>query len=136
MRWLPAAAAVLLGLLAGCGSSSDSGSKPAVTTVIQQQTVTAPPAASETSTSTPAPAPSSSASSGASDRVSVPNEVGERLDVAEDDLSSKGLTFQEIGGGVVGIVVKSNWTVCQTKPSAGTKVSSGASIKLIVDRSC
>jgi len=68
--------------------------------------------------------------------VKVPNEVGERLDVAEDDLSSKGLTFQEIGGGVVGIVVKSNWTVCQTKPAAGSTVSSGASVKLVVDRSC
>ena len=94
-------AVILLGLVAGCGSSSDSGSKPSVTTVVEQQTVTAPPAAPNTSTSTPAPAPASAASSG-SGKVKVPNEVGERLDVAEDDLSSKGLTFQEIGGGVVG----------------------------------
>jgi hypothetical protein len=128
-------AVALLGLLAGCGSSSNSGSKPSVTTVVEQQTVTPPPAASDTSTSTPAPAPASSPSSG-SGKVKVPDEVGQRLDVAEDDLSSKGLTFQEIGGGVVGIVVKSNWTVCSTKPPAGTSVSSGSSVKLIVDRSC
>jgi hypothetical protein len=128
-------AVVLLGLVASCGGSSDSGSKPSVTTVVERQTVTAPPATSDTSTSTPAPAPASSASSG-SGKVKVPNEVGQRLDVAEDDLASKGLTFQEIGGGVVGIVVKSNWTVCQTKPTAGTSVSSGARVKLIVDRSC
>jgi hypothetical protein len=105
-------AVVLLGLVASCGGSSDSGSKPSVTTVVERQTVTAPPATSDTSTSTPAPAPASSASSG-SGKVKVPIEVGQRLDV-----------------------VKSNWTVCQTKPTAGTSVSSGARVKLIVDRSC
>jgi beta-lactam-binding protein with PASTA domain len=66
----------------------------------------------------------------------VPDEVGKRLDVAESDLGDAGLTYQEIGGGALGIIVRSNWTVCQTEPAAGSTVGSGRSVKLIVARSC
>lgn len=68
--------------------------------------------------------------------VSVPDEVGERLDVAEGDIRDAGLTYKEVGGGTFGIVVKSNWTVCETRPGSGTSVSKGTRVKLIVDREC
>jgi hypothetical protein len=69
-------------------------------------------------------------------RTNVPDLVGERLDVAEDDLESRGLAFAEIGGGTFGIVVPSNWTVCETRPGAGASISKHGRVKLIVDRSC
>lgn len=65
----------------------------------------------------------------------VPSDlVGERLDVAEHELDKLSLGYDEVGGGIAGIVVKSNWTVCQTKPGAGQPVS--GNIELIVDRVC
>jgi hypothetical protein len=133
MRYaITACGAVVVGLLAGCGSSENANkSSPSTVTVIEKTVTQQAPAQSQSSaaapTPTPAPAPS---------KVSVPNEVGERLDVAEDDLRSKGLTFREVGGGSFGIVVRSNWTVCRSKPSAGTNVNEGAVVRLIVDRSC
>jgi len=66
----------------------------------------------------------------------LPNEVGERLDVAEDDLRGKGLRYREVGGGTFGIVVKSNWTVCETRPGPGTPVRKNTRVELIVDRAC
>jgi hypothetical protein len=68
--------------------------------------------------------------------VGVPDEVGERLDVAESDVRGAGLRYSEIGGGTFGILVKSNWTVCEMRPAAGTKVAKRSRVKLIVDRDC
>jgi hypothetical protein len=62
----------------------------------------------------------------------VPSDlVGERLDVAENELSGQGISYTAVGGGVFGIVVKSDWIVCQTMPSGGQPVS--GSVSLIVD---
>jgi beta-lactam-binding protein with PASTA domain len=64
----------------------------------------------------------------------VPDVVGERLDVAKSRMDDAGYGTEEIGGGTFGIVVESNWTVCETDPTAGA--SGGGDVKLIVDRSC
>jgi hypothetical protein len=61
----------------------------------------------------------------------IPNVTGQRLDVAEANLDAKGIAYQEVGGGLFGVVVTSHWQVCQQDPSAG---STGESVKLIVDR--
>jgi hypothetical protein len=125
----------VIGLLAGCGSDSNDAatSTPQKTVTVIEKTVTqsapAAPAADTTTDEAPSPQPQPS-------KVSVPDETGERLDVAEDDLDGAGLNYTEIGGGTFGIVVKSNWTVCEQKPSAGSKVREGARVKLIVDREC
>jgi beta-lactam-binding protein with PASTA domain len=64
----------------------------------------------------------------------VPDVVGERLDVAKSQVKDAGYDTEEIGGGTFGIVVESNWTVCETDPPAG---QAGADkVKLVVDRSC
>jgi hypothetical protein len=112
-----------------------------VTTVIEKQAAPAPtttvvetvPAASHTTAPAAAPKPTP-APAAAPAKPRVPNLVGERLDVAENDVTAAGLTFKEVGGGAFGIVVRSNWTVCSTKPAAG-KVAAGA-ISLIVARNC
>jgi hypothetical protein len=66
----------------------------------------------------------------------VPNETSVRLDVAEEEMENAHLSYRVVGGGLFGVVVKSDWTVCETKPSPGAHVSSGATIRLIVARSC
>jgi hypothetical protein len=47
-------------------------------------------------------------------------------------LKRLGIKFKEIGGGTFGIVVTSNWEVCETAPGAGTKTI--GPVDLIVDR--
>jgi hypothetical protein len=68
--------------------------------------------------------------------VAVPDEIGERLDVAKDDVRSAGLLTRVIGGGTFGVVVESNWTVCETKPAPGSQVHKDTPVKLIIDRVC
>jgi beta-lactam-binding protein with PASTA domain len=64
----------------------------------------------------------------------VPDVVGERLDVAKSEVEDAGYDAEEIGGGTFGIVVESNWTVCDTDPPAGQ--TGDGTVKLIVDRVC
>ncbi|MGZ5356830.1 MAG: protein kinase domain-containing protein [Solirubrobacterales bacterium] len=66
--------------------------------------------------------------------VEIPGLEGERLDLAEQDLSGLGLRSQTVGGGVLGILVDANWEVCETDPGGGEKVRPGATVKLLVDR--
>ena len=63
----------------------------------------------------------------------VPNVTGQELDHAEATLRAGGLHYKVFGGGVFGVVVASDWTVCSQKPSGGTKASS---VNLVVARSC
>jgi beta-lactam-binding protein with PASTA domain len=63
----------------------------------------------------------------------VPDVRGERLDLAEHHLQDAGLDFDEVGGGALGVVVRSNWTVCDQEPKPGDKATT---VRLIVDRSC
>jgi beta-lactam-binding protein with PASTA domain len=88
-----------------------------------------------TATATPVDrTPSSSAAPVA--KVTVPKLGCRRLDIAEDMLRSKGLRYREVGGGLFGIVVKSNWRVVRQRPAAGTRVARGTRVTLYVARSC
>ncbi|MEA2255071.1 MAG: hypothetical protein QOG35_1116 [Solirubrobacteraceae bacterium] len=69
-------------------------------------------------------------------RVTVPNVHCRRLDVAEDIVRSRGLHVREVGGGVFGIVVKSNWRVVRERPVAGASVRRGTRVSLYVARDC
>ncbi len=53
-----------------------------------------------------------------------------RLNVVEAELDAKGIGFKTVGGGIFGIVIKSDWGVCATQPGAGQPVH--GPIKLIV----
>jgi PASTA domain len=106
----------LVGMVAACGGATgEVGAAAAPATV----TVVAPAA--------PAPASTEDASA-------MPNLIGRRLDVAEAKLDALGIGYVEVGGGTFGIVVRSNWTVCETDPSAGAAVT--GAVSLIVDREC
>lgn len=68
--------------------------------------------------------------------VTMPNVVGKGLDVALDEVKRAGIKqdVKVTGGGMFGIVDKSNWKVCGQDPQSGAKVSSAPSFT--VDRNC
>ena len=71
--------------------------------------------------------PNGSSSSG----DTVPDLVGAPLDEAEDRLDGLGIDHEATGGGLFGIVIRSAWEVCETRPSAG---SPARAVELIVER--
>jgi beta-lactam-binding protein with PASTA domain len=72
----------------------------------------------------------------ASAMVSVPSVNGKSLPAAKAKVYAAGLVPVVKGGGLFGVVVESNWVVCGSTPSAGSRVRSGTSVKLFVARSC
>jgi hypothetical protein len=68
--------------------------------------------------------------------TTMPALGGARLDRAERYLDRLGVGHDTSGGGTFGIVVRENWRVCTTTPSAGAPVAPDAGVKLFVDRSC
>lgn len=73
---------------------------------------------------------------GSSEDPVMPDVMGQRLDVALSDIEHAGFTdeVEVLGGGVFGVVDKSNWQVCDQSPAAGQAVT--AAPRLTVDRSC
>jgi hypothetical protein len=68
--------------------------------------------------------------------VVMPDVVGKTLDDAKKAVEKAGFDddVEVEGGGVFGIVVESNWTVCSQAPSEGTEVSDPPA--LTVERDC
>ena len=68
--------------------------------------------------------------------ATMPVVVGKRLDVAKSDLVSAGVDADDVevvGGGALGVVDESNWTVCEQRPIAGVEAQD---VRVIVDRMC
>jgi hypothetical protein len=63
----------------------------------------------------------------------VPDVEGKRLDVAQELLDDAGLGYEVIGGGLLGVVIRSNWEVCEPRPRAGARANT---VDLVVARSC
>jgi len=61
----------------------------------------------------------------------VPDVRYERLDVAEARLDARGLSWEEIGGGTFGVVVRSHWYVREQVPAPGGKATT---VRLVVER--
>jgi serine/threonine protein kinase len=66
--------------------------------------------------------------------IAVPSLAGQPLDVAEQRLDGLGLRASEEGGGLFGVLVPSDWNVCQTSPGPGTRVKRGSTVSLLIDR--
>jgi hypothetical protein len=66
----------------------------------------------------------------------MPDVKGQKLDVALGDMKRAGFEDKVdiIGGGIFGVVVKSNWEVCNQSPAAGQALT--AAPQLTVARSC
>jgi hypothetical protein len=66
--------------------------------------------------------------------IAVPSLVGQPLDVAERRLDDLGLRSSEEGGGLFGVLIPSDWEVCQTSPVANSSVRPGSTVRLLIDR--
>ena len=66
----------------------------------------------------------------------MPTVIGQKLDVALSDIKRAGFSddVEVLGGGVLGVIDKSNWTVCEQEPAAGQAMTSTPRLK--VDRTC
>ncbi|HEX8854694.1 MAG TPA: serine/threonine-protein kinase [Thermoleophilaceae bacterium] len=68
--------------------------------------------------------------------VTMPHIEGAQLDKAEDYLDSLGLDYSVSGGGMLGVIIDSNYTVCATAPGAGSAIQPGSSARLFAEHSC
>jgi serine/threonine protein kinase len=67
--------------------------------------------------------------------LTVPSLSGQPLDVAERNLDDLGLSYTEDGDtGLFGVLIPSDWEVCDTDPSVGTAVPPGSTIRLMIAR--
>lgn len=66
--------------------------------------------------------------------VTVPSLAGQPLDTAEQQLDDLGLHSSEVGGGLFGVLIPTDWNVCDTSPGAGTVVDPGSTVQLLIDR--
>ena len=64
----------------------------------------------------------------------VPHLINVELDHAEAELQADGLTYTTVGGGMFGIVVTADWTVCSQHPGPGTRAAKGSSVELDVEK--
>jgi Domain of unknown function (DUF4839)/PASTA domain len=71
------------------------------------------------------------------DAVMMPDVVGKRLDVAISDVKRAGIEDEVdvVGGGLFGVLDKSNWTVCSQDPASGAPISK-APPRVTVEREC
>jgi Protein kinase domain/PASTA domain len=66
--------------------------------------------------------------------VTVPALTGQPLDVAEQRLEDLGLESSEVSNSLFGVLLTSEWDVCETDPAAGEVVRPRSTVRLIVDR--
>jgi serine/threonine protein kinase len=66
--------------------------------------------------------------------IEVPSLAGQPLDVAEQRLDALGLQSSEEGGGLFGVIVPSDWVVCETSPVAASVVRPGSTVRLSINR--
>lgn len=66
----------------------------------------------------------------------MPDVTGKRLDVAKNDIKHAGVEVKVkvVGGGLLGVIVDSDWEVCDQSPAPGQAVSGAP--QLTVGRSC
>jgi hypothetical protein len=118
-------------LAGGCGSNTTTTIETVVTKEVPSTSAQAEQTESaEAAESGTTAAPAASQTPG---RETVPNELDLRLDVAEEDLESRGFTYKVAAHGV-SPVGKANWTVCEMSPAPGVMVKKGTTIRLVIAR--
>jgi serine/threonine protein kinase len=66
--------------------------------------------------------------------VTIPALTGQPLDVAEQRLEDLGLNPSEVSDSLFGVLIPSDWDVCETDPPAGEVVRPRSTVRLFVDR--
>jgi Protein kinase domain/PASTA domain len=74
------------------------------------------------------------ASSAQPEGVTIPTLTGQPLDVAERRLEDLGLNPSEVSDSLFGVLIPSEWDVCETRPAAGEVVRPRSTVRLFVDR--
>ena len=114
---------------AGCGSTTTTVTRSAPAAAVTPRTVTE--IVKTVTTRVPATTAPTSPPVAASGTTTVPgNLVNKTLPADESELDTDAIGYKTVGGGVFGILVKSDWGVCATTPTAGQPVH--GPVKLIV----
>jgi hypothetical protein len=66
----------------------------------------------------------------------VPDLAGARLDLAERVLDRSGISYDTDGGGLLGVILPQDWTVCSSNPGPGATLPTDAPVTLDVDHGC
>lgn len=66
--------------------------------------------------------------------TTVPDVVGERLDIAKERIKRTGFVVDVQGGGLFGVVVDSHWQVAAQEPTAGGLLELGSTVHVNVER--
>ncbi|WP_203935507.1 PASTA domain-containing protein [Planosporangium mesophilum] len=103
--------------------------RPSVSTPATSATPSAAPAPTETASQPESQAESPAPSATATGRVAVPDVVGQSEAAAREQLTAVGLTYTVTRRPVAGV---SPGTVAATEPAAGTMVSAGSRVTLVV----
>jgi hypothetical protein len=73
-------------------------------------------------------------SGGTANEVTVPDVIGEPLDVAERELEAAGLRSNRVGGGLFGVLIPAEWDVCDATPEPDSTTRPGTTVDLVLDR--
>jgi len=66
--------------------------------------------------------------------TAVPDVVGQRLNVAKDRVKRAGFDLDVVGGGLLGVIVDSNWEVTSQEPAPGGQLEQGSTVEVRIER--
>ncbi len=66
--------------------------------------------------------------------TAVPDLVGERLNVAKERVGRAGFDLDVVGGGLLGVIVDSNWEVTSQEPAPGGQLEQGSTVEVRIAR--
>jgi hypothetical protein len=94
------------------------------------------PAAKVRTVTAPAPAVSAPTTTGGRVEASttVPDVIGDRLDIAKQRVRRAGFVVHQSGGGLLGVIRDHDWAVVASDPTAGTSLQLGSTVTLDIER--
>ena len=66
--------------------------------------------------------------------ATIPDVVGERLDIATDRIRRERLIVKVEGGGILGVIREQNWGVVTQEPPAGKVTETGSTVQITIER--
>jgi PASTA domain len=66
--------------------------------------------------------------------TTVPDIIGDRLDIAKQRIRRAGFVVNQSGGGLLGVIRDHNWQVVAEDPTAGTSLQLGSTVTVDIQR--
>jgi PASTA domain len=66
--------------------------------------------------------------------TTVPDVIGDRLDIAKQRVRRAGFVVRQSGGGLLGVIRDHDWQVVASDPTAGTSLQLGSTVTLDIER--